>query len=430
MTFGLKNCSTQKQNLMPSPQTFSVLLLPIFEKETKGKTPMYVRITINGKRTKFSLKRNFTTSLWNPTQSRLKGSGIEARQTNAYFDESILGIHEAHRQLQKENKHITAHSIMARFRGEDEIHKTLLQLSKYHTFNMKSVLKPGTLKNYFTTEKYLTKFLQIERRTDDIPLEHLNYAFIIDFENFLRMNVAQLQARPLTNNGVMKHLERLKKLLNLAQKLEWIARDPFVKFSLKFIKPERPYLTQKEVNKLINSDFENSSLNKTRDVFIFACYTGLSYIDVKDLTKDNIVRGIDRSNWIYTSRKKTDQPVKIPILDTAEEIIKKYKQEMKSDDRLLPVFSNQKINEYLKKIAKKSKIKKNLTFHCARHTFATTITLSNGVPLETVSKLLGHSKLSTTQIYAKVLENKISEDIGNLKNILSHQKKMNEREAK
>ena len=415
---------------MPSPHTFSVLLLPLFEKETKGKTPMYVRITINGKRTKFSLKRSFTTTLWNPANSRLTGSSIEAQQTNAYFNEAILGINEAHRQLQKEKKHITSHSVMARYRGEDEIHKSLIQLSKYHNFTTKSTLKPGTLKNYFTTEKYITKFLQIERNTDDIALEHLNYAFIIDFENFLRMNVAQLQSRPLTNNGLMKHLERLKKHLNLAQKLQWITRDPFVKFSLKFNKTERPYLTQNEVDIVLNFDFEINSLNKTRDIFIFACYTGLSYIDVKNLTKDNIVRGIDGSNWIYTSRQKTDQPVKIPILDTAQYIIEKYKEEMRSDKRLLPVFSNQKINDYLKKIATKTKIHKNLTFHCARHTFATTITLSNGVPIETVSKLLGHSKLSTTQIYARVLESRISDDIGNLKNILYQQKKKKEKEAK
>lgn len=415
---------------MPSPDTFSVLLLPIFEKESKGKTPMYVRVTTNGKRSKFSLKRSFTTTLWNPAKSRLKGSSIEAQQTNAYFDQVLTGINEAYRQLQKEKKLITSHSIIARYQGKDEVNKTLLQLSTYHNTNMKSVLKPGTLKNYFTTEKYLIKFLQIERKTDDINLENLNYAFIIDFENFLRNNVAQLQSRPLTNNGLMKHLERLKKLLNLAQKLEWITRDPFVKFSLKFIKTERPYLTQNEVDSILNYHFENISLKKTRDIFIFACYTGLSFIDVKNLTKDNIVRGIDGSNWIYTSRQKTDQPVKIPILDTAQYIIEKYKEEMKSEDHLLPVYSNQKINEYLKKIATKTKIHKNLTFHCARHTFATTITLSNGVPIETVSKLLGHSKLSTTQIYARVLESRISDDIGNLKNILYQQKKKKDKEAK
>ncbi len=415
---------------MRSPDTFSVLLLPIFEKESKGKTPMYVRVTTNGKRCKFSLKRKFTTSLWNPKISRLRGSSAEARQINAYLDQVLIEINDAYRQLLKEKKLITPHDVKARYLGEDEIHKTLLQLSAYHNLNMKSVLKPGTLKNYFTTEKYLKKFLQLERKTEDINLEDLNYAFIIDFENFLRNNVAQLQSRPLTNNGLMKHLERLKKLLNLAQKLEWITRDPFVKFSLKFNKTERPYLSQNEVDTILNFDFEKNSLDRTRDIFIFACYTGLSYIDVKKLTKDNIVRGIDGSNWIYTSRTKTDQPVKIPILDTAQFIIEKYKEEMAPEQRLLPVYSNQKINEYLKKIATKTKIQKDISFHCARHTFATTVTLSNGVPIETVSKLLGHGKLSTTQIYARVLENRISDDIGNLKNILYQQKKKKSKEAK
>ena len=319
---------------------------------------------------------------------------------------------------------------MARYLGEDEIHKTLLQLSTYHNFTMKSVLKHGTLKNYYTTEKYLKRFLKIERKTGDIYLKHLNYAFIIDFENFLRRNVAQLHSRPLTNNGVMKHLERLKKLLNLAQKLEWIERDPFVKFSLKFVRTDRPYLSQNEVDMILNFDFKKKNLNRTRDVFIFSCYTGLSYIDVKNLKKDHIVKGIDGNNWIFTVRQKTDQIVRIPLLNTAEWIIDKYKEEMESKENLLPVYSNQKLNDNLKEIAAALHINKNLTFHCARHTFATTITLSNGVPIETVSKLLGHTKLSTTQIYAKVLENRISDDIGNLKNILYQQKKKKSKEAK
>ncbi|WP_310992076.1 site-specific integrase [Aequorivita marina] len=415
---------------MRNSGTFSVLFQPRFEKESKGKTLLYIRINANDKRTRFSLKRNFTTALWDPTKTRLKGSSIEAQQINAFLDQVFLGVHEAYGQLLKEKKLITPHTVMARFRGEDQIHKTLLQLSAYHNLNMKSVLKPGTLKNYYTTEKYLKKFLQIERKIDDIYLENLNYAFIIDFENFLRNNVAQLQSRPLTNNGLMKHLERLKKLLNLAQKLEWITRDPFVKFSLKFIKIEREYLSQSEVDKVYQANFKNNSLNKTKDIFIFACYTGLSYIDVKKLVKNHIVIGIDGNKWIYTRRQKTDQVVKIPLLDPAAYIVDKYKDEMTTDNRLLPVYSNQKINEYLKKIASKLKIHKNVTFHCARHTFATTITLSNGVPIETVSKLLGHTKLSTTQIYARVLESRISDDIGNLKNILYQQEKMKNKKIK
>src|SRR5690554_1053429 len=410
---------------MRSSDTFSVLLLPLFEKESKGKTPMYVRVTTNGKRSKFSLKRSFTTSLWDPTKSRLKGSSIEAKQTNAYFDQVLVGINEAYRQLQKKKKIITSRSIIARYKGEDKINKTLLQLSSYHNTNMKPVLKPGTLKNYYTTEKYLKRFLEIEMKAEDIYLENLNYAFIIDFENFLRRNVAQIQkSRPLTNNGVMKHLERLKKLLNLAVKLEWVERDPFAKFSLKFVKNERHYLSQKELDLLINSELNHTYQNKTKDIFIFSCYTGLSYIDVKNLMKNDIVKGIDGKDWIFTKRQKTDHPIKIPLLDVAENIIHKYKDEMTNSDKLLPVYSNQKLNIYLKEIAKELKINKYLTFHSARHTFATTVTLSNGVPIETVSKLLGHTKLSTTQIYAKVLESRISSDINNLRIVLNHQKEL------
>ena len=159
---------------MKNSGTFSVLFQPRFEKESKGKTLLYIRINANNKRTRFSLKRKFTTALWDPISCRLKGSSIEAQQINPFLDQVFLGVHEAYGQLVKEKKRITPHSVMSRYKGEDEINKTLIQLSTYHNFNMKSVLKPGTLKNYFSTEKYLKRFLQIERKTDDIYLENLN----------------------------------------------------------------------------------------------------------------------------------------------------------------------------------------------------------------------------------------------------------------
>lgn len=410
---------------MRKSDTFSVMLLPRFEKESKGKTPLYARITVNGKFKRFSIQIKFTTDLWEPSVSRLKGNSAEARQINNHINQVLIQIDEAYRELKKERKLITPQTVIARYRGEDQIRKTLIQLSEYHKFNMKSVLKPGTLKNYYTTETYIKRFLEIQRNTDDIYLEHLDYAFIIDFENFLRRNVAQIQkSRPLTNNGVMKHLERLKKLLNLAVKLEWVERDPFANFSLKFVKNERHYLSQKELDLLINTEFNHTYQNRTKDIFIFSCYTGLSNIDVKNLMKNDIVKGIDGKDWIFTKRQKTDHPIKIPLLDVAENIIHKYKDEMTNSDKLLLVYSNQKLNIYLKEIAKELKINKYLTFHSARHTFATTVTLSNGVPIETVSKLLGHTKLSTTQIYAKVLESRISSDINNLRIVLNHQKEL------
>lgn len=158
--------------------TFSVMFLPRFQKESKGKTPLYARITVNNKRTLFSLQQKFTTSLWDSATSRLKGCSQEALNINVFLDQVQIQITDAYRQLLKERKLITPLTIKARYMGHDEVTKTLLQLVTYHNFNMKSVLKYGTLKNYFTTEKYIKKFLEIERKTDDILLEHLNYAFI------------------------------------------------------------------------------------------------------------------------------------------------------------------------------------------------------------------------------------------------------------
>jgi site-specific recombinase XerD len=278
---------------------------------------------------------------------------------------------------------------------------------------MASVLKAGTLKNYFTTERYLNKFLIQKLKIKDIYLKQLNYRFIIDFERFLRNYSPSSKRKALGNNGVMKHLERFKKMIHFAIKLEWLVKNPFGQFQLKFDRYDRQYLSERELELIENTYFNSQRLERVKDIFIFSCYTGLSYIDVKQLTVHQIVKGIDNNYWIYTKREKTNEVVKIPILPKALAIIDKYKvlSERIGSEMLLPLYSNQKTNCYLKEIAKVCKIHKNITFHVARHTFATTVLLSNGVPIETVSKLLGHTKLSTTQIYARVLEHKISEDI-------------------
>ncbi|CAM4364960.1 site-specific integrase [Gillisia hiemivivida] len=206
--------------------------------------------------------------------------------------------------------------------------------------------------------------------------------------------------------------------MNLSIRLEWLVKNPFDNFQFRFEKNERQYLSKRELQLVETTEFTNSSLQKVKDVFIFSCYTGLSYIDLKELTIHQIIKGIDGSNWIYTKREKTDETVKVPLLSQAQNIMDRYGDSIK-DEFLFPVFSNQKVNKYLKEIMLQLKIRKNITFHSARHTFATTVTLSNGVPIETVSKLLGHTKLSTTQIYARVLEGKLSEDMLLLKEKLS-----------
>ncbi len=405
---------------MQTSKTFSIHFWLNMSKKKGDLAPIYARITVDGKRAEISLKRDLLVSYWDTKSKRAKPRTSGATMLNGYLDNVYSNLLDCHKQLTAEFIVITAHNIKSRFLGEDEQHKTLLELVDYHNKNMQLVLKFGTLKNYFTTEKYLKKFLQKKIKADDIYLKQLSYGFIIDFEQFLRNTPSINKTRALNNNGVMKHLERFKKLLNLAMDLEWIEKNPFARFKLKFSKYERAFLSKSELETLELGVLQQEALIKTRDIFVFACYTGLSYIDVKLLTKENVVKGIDGDYWIFTNREKTDKPVKIPLLDKALEIIKKYDGTL--SDNLLPVYSNQKVNAYLKKITLKLKIPKELTFHSARHTFATTVTLSNGVPIETVSKLLGHSKLSTTQVYARVVEQKVSSDIRNLKIILNTDK--------
>ena len=193
----------------------------------------------------------------------------------------------------------------------------------------------------------------------------------------------------------------------------WLDKDPFINFKAKVVEVERAFLTEEELQTLHNKEFQIGRLTQVKDIFLFSCYTGLAYIDAKNLTQTNIVIGIDGNYWIHTHRKKTDTPSHIPLLPPALEIIDKYKQNPKSinDDALLPVLSNQKMNAYLKEIAVCCEINKDLTFHIARHTFATTVTLSNNVPIESVSKMLGHKTLRTTQHYAKILDSKVSNDM-------------------
>jgi len=359
---------------------------------------IYARLTVNGKYTEFSIKHETPLKQWCQTSSVVKGSSSMAQIVNNSIEQIKTNIYKAHKELVEEGKHISAGLVKARYFGEDSKNKTLSELLTYHNCRKNSNLREGTLKNYDTTEKYLLEFVSEKHKSADIYLKQINYEFIIDFDNFLRKKV------DLNNNGRMKHMERFKKLLKLAEYLEWIEKNPGHKFRLKFEKSEREHLNEEELQLLYESTFEKPQHQINKDLFVFACYTGLAHIDVYNLTPDNICIGIDGQEWIYTKREKSSVPVKVPLLPEAAKILAKYKDHPKVQitGKLLPVYSNQKSNFYLKEIATKLEINKHLTFHIARHTFATTVTLSNGVPIETVSKLLGHTKIATTQIYANI----------------------------
>ncbi|WP_299555265.1 site-specific integrase [Seonamhaeicola sp.] len=392
--------------------------------KSDGTAPIYARISIDSIRVDLSTKETVFEEYWNFDTKRVKSRTKNAKFINDTLDDIYTKIKSAFRQLKQEGRVITPQSVKLRYLGKDKAILTLKNLLEYHRDNELEKLAPGTAKNYSATEKYLNRFIRKQFNSNDVHLTQINYSFVVQFENYLRTCQPLQKSRPLNNNGIMKHLERLQKQTTLAFKHGWIKINPFALYELKFEEFDCPFLEQHEIDIMSKLSIPHESMCLVRDVFIFACYTGLCYIEVKNLKKNHIVSGVDGEQWIMVRRQKSGTPVKLPLLDEAKEILEKYADFpcAENDYSLLHVFSDQKINQYLKKIARLCKIEKNLTFHVARHTFATTIALLNDVPIETVSKMLGHTKLSTTQKYARVVEKKISKDMAQLKDKLKRSK--------
>lgn len=409
---------------MRTTNTFSVhfWVKPTNEKITKG--TIYARITVNQRRVLVSLKRKISLDLWDSVNKKVKGTSSESKQINHYLDSTKSRLFQCYQELTLKGKKVTAKLIKATYLGEDENSKSLQNLIDYHSKKIENTHAAGSIRNYRVSEKYIYKFLIQERKTSDIYLKELDYKFLCDFEYFLSSYYPKGHPKAMGHNTIMKHIQRLRKMVTLAYNMEWLDKDPFRRWKNTFEKKEREFLSVNELSNLETYEFPVERLERVRDLFIFSCYTGISYVDIMKLTKDNISVGIDRSKWIITKRQKTKTPIKVPLLDPALELIKKYEDHPMTivTGTLLPKITNEKLNVYLKEVAILCGIKKNLTFHMARHTFATTVTLSNGVPIETVSKLLGHTKISTTQIYARVLENKVSQDMNALREILKENK--------
>lgn len=407
---------------MRTQSTFSVLFW-IYSKRAKNNLAViYARITINGGKLNISLKRKADVNLWDPKKGRVKGTCAKSKELNQFLDFEYSKIFRCYQDLRLEGKLLSPENIKSKYFGDLDQLISLEDLFKYHNENFFCKLKHNTSRLYITSQNYIRGFIEKEYRRSDFYLKELDYNFIIKFENYLRSVRPRHYQTRLQHNAVMKHLQRVRKMVTLAFHLEWIDRDPFVKFKPHLEQKERGFLTAEELQKIEDLEPEIPRLQKVRDLFIFSCYTGISYSDLMLLTPQNISIGIDKKLWIITRREKNGNQVKLPLLSNAIIILEKYKKDEDCQIRnsLLPLISNQKLNSYLKEIAIICKIKKNVTFHLARHTFATTVALTNGVPIETVSKILGHRKLSTTQIYAKVIERKVSEDM----NIL--QKKLDE----
>lgn len=410
---------------MKTSETFSVLIWANVSRAKNNEALLYARVTVNQKRVSIGLKRKVNLTVWDPKKAMVTIRDQNARLTNKYIDQVKSQLFQAFQELKGEGKMITSSAIKERYLGTDKEYQSLEDLIEYHNTTFSDKLHKDTMRHYKSSQSYLRKFVKKEYKTNDIYLKDLNYSFVVGFESFLRSYQPTDHHRRIGNNTTMKHIQRLRKMVTLAFHNEWIDKDPFVKFKSTTEKSERTFLSEIELKCIEELTLEIDRINLVKDLFIFSCYTGISYADIIKLTSDNILIGMDGDKWIITKRQKTGTPIKIPILEPAQFLIEKYQNNIRAEvtGTLFPMLSNQKINAYLKEIANLCGIKKNLTFHMARHTFATTITLTNGVPIETVSKLLGHTKLATTQIYARVIERKVSEDMKDLKLILNSKKR-------
>ena len=387
--------------------------------DKNGKANIYLRITVNGKRAELSISRKVDVQKWSSSASKMKGSSGEAQQLNKYIDSIANRIYKIHQRLVEENKLITAINIRNIFQGKNEVRKMTLEIFENHNIEMEKLVgkdyAQGTLERYKTAKRHLENYINYEYKTEDLPVTEINNKFITSFEYYLKTE------KNCAHNTTIKYITNFKKIVRIAYANDWIVKDPFFNWKGTLKTVEREFLDEEEIQTLIEKEFSINRLNLVKDIFVFSCFTGLAYADVKALNKDNIVIGIDGGKWIKTTRKKTKTKSNIPLLPSAEIILKKYKEhsDVSNSNKLLPILSNQKMNAYLKEIADLCEINKNLTFHLARHTFATTVTLTNGVPIESVSKMLGHKSLKTTQHYAKIIDRKVSEDMALLRNVMS-----------
>ncbi|WP_240676129.1 site-specific integrase [Botryobacter ruber] len=390
----------------------SILFYGKTAKTTKDNLlPIYLRVTINGKRFETSTHRHITPSKWSVEAGRVKGNSEEARSINTYLDTLRSQVYAYQSELLKLGKPVTVETFREKWLGIEEKPVMLLEVFQKHNDQVEKLVgkdfAPGTLERYKTSLQHTRNFILWKYQEEDINIKRLNYGFISDYEFWLK------SVRSCSHNTTMKYLANFKKVIHICLKNGWLQRDPFTGF--KFAKKEvvREFLTKEELQKMAAKEFEMERLEQVRDIFLFSCFTGLAYADVHKLKRSEIVTGLDGEKWIYTSRQKTDTTSRIPLLPTAQTLLEKYREHPQcvNQDKVLPVLSNQKMNAYLKEIADVCGIRKSLTFHIARHTFATTVTLSNGVPIESVSRMLGHTNLKTTQHYAKILDKKVSEDM-------------------
>lgn len=378
----------------------------------RGEAPVLMRITVDGVRVDTTIKKTIAPALWDSVRGKAIEKTQEARELNLYMDAIRFRITRIQREMELDStEYVTAQMVLNRYLGRDVVERhTVLEVFREHNEKCRALseidMAPATVQIHVTCLKHMHEFIRNTYKRDDIYLDEMSHQFIVDYEFFLKT------VQKCSHNTTTKYLKNFKKITRMAIQKEWLKKDPFadIKFSMQPV--ERDFLEKHEIKKLIEKTIAIERLGQVRDIFAFCSFTGLAFSDVKQLTSNHIYMDINGAKWIRKPRQKTKNMCNIPLMDVPLQILKKYKNhpECIAKGVLLPVPSNQKMNAYLKELADICGIKKQLTTHVARHTFAT-FALANGVSMENVAKMLGHSDTKMTHHYAKILDSTIMKEI-------------------
>ena len=391
--------------------TFNVSLYIKRTKKLKdGTAPVFVRITIDGQRCDFGLQKSIPEDQWNIKKECIRGNSLNAKQLNLYFDFVKMKLLEHKINLEESGKKVTPLGLKKAFKGVEENNKTILQVFKEHNDRCKSLIgidfAPGTYERYATCYLHVERFMDFMYHKKDMKLSEMTPSFVKDFEFYLKTE------RKCAHNSATKYLKNFKKITRIALANGWLKEDPFRNTKFHLEKVDLDFLSQEELDILINKKMAVGRLEQVKDVYLFCCFTGLAFIDVKSLSYADIENRKGQL-WIKKKRHKTKNWCNVPLLEPAVQLIEKYKNHplCQKNNVVFPVITNQRMNAYLKEIAAICGIDKNLSTHTARHTFATTVTLSNQISIEVVSKMLGHSSINMTKRYARVMDDLINKDM-------------------
>ncbi|MCJ8208134.1 site-specific integrase [Mucilaginibacter sp. RS28] len=403
-------------------EELSLLVMLEKSKITKdGKAPIFIRLTIEGQRREISLGIKTIEKTWNQLAGRVEGNSQEARLTNNIIDTAKIAIRRHYDALKINHVFVSAQMVKDAYKGVAagrEKCKGLVEvldiaITKIKAKVEKEQRKRPTLVKWNTAREKAASFIQYAYKQGDLALDKLTPAFAEEFVDYLMLE------QNIQTNTANKYLKMIRGAVTKAVDNGWVKNNPLNTYTCSYIEPEKDILDDSEILTLYHKKMPVERLEDVKNAYLFMCFTGFAYKDASLLTPDNIITHFDGNRWLVKNREKVTSTVckeNVPLLPLALEIIEKYKDDAycKAHNRLLPISSNQKYNAYLKEIAAICGINKDLTTHTARHTFATTVTLANGVPLETVSAMLGHKSIKTTQIYAKIVGAKVSADMKQL----------------